>query len=142
SPWDTPRAGRSCTGMPPPAVHLRSPTPALLTLPWDIPLSDWPDDVARFHHLEVGASRHVVRFLSIADGPLYAVKELPARLARREYSVLRDLEARRLPSVVANGYAERDDGEAILVTTYLTHAWQYRRLFLRLGEAGRLHRGR
>jgi hypothetical protein len=97
----------------------------------------------RFHELEVGPSRHVVRFLSLGgDGPLYAVKELPARLARREYAVLRDLESRRLPSVEAVGLAERADGEAILVTEHLAHAWQYRRLFLRLGEAGRLHRGR
>jgi hypothetical protein len=128
--------------MAPPAVHLRAPTPGLLALPWELPLADWPDEAARFHDLEVGPSRHVVRFLSVGAGPLYAVKELPARLARREYDVLRELEARRLPAVEAVGLAERDDGEAILVTRHLTHGWQYRRLFLRLGEAGRLHRGR
>ncbi len=129
--------------MRPPSVHLRAPSPGLLGLPWDVPLAAWPDDAARFHDLEVGPSRHVVRFLSVDDdGPLYAVKELPTRLARREYGVLRDLEARRLPSVEAVGLAEREDGEAILVTAHLAHAWQYRRLFLRLGEAGRLHRGR
>jgi hypothetical protein len=128
--------------MRPPAVHLRAPSPALLALPWDVPLAEWPDDVAHFHDLEVGPSRHVVRFLSLNSGPLYAVKELPARLARREYSVLRELEGRRLPSVEAVGLAERHDGEAIVVTEHLAHAWQYRRLFLRLGEAGRLHRGR
>ena len=37
-----------------------------------------------------GLHRHVVRFVNY-DGALYALKELPERLARREYGLLREL---------------------------------------------------
>src|SRR3954447_14873209 len=113
--------------MPAPAVLLREASPALLGLPWGRPLAEWGPDDARFHELDVGPSRHLVRFLSDERGRLYALKELPGRVARREYAVLRDLEARLLPAVHAVGVAERDDGEAVLVTWHLTHSWQYRR---------------
>ena len=54
-------------------------------------------------------------------------------MARREYDVLREMEARALPAVRAIGIAERpDDATAILATAYLRHSLQYRRLMGRL----------
>ena len=49
-----------------------------------------------------GIGRHVVRFVDY-DGALYALKELPARLARREYRLLRELADQSVPVVEAVG---------------------------------------
>ena len=63
----------------------------------------------------------------------YALKELPLDLARREYDVLRHLETAALPAVTAVGLAEAPERRtAILVTEYLAHSLQYRRLMMRL----------
>ena len=47
-----------------------------------------------------GISRHVVRFVEY-DGALYALKELPERLAWREYRLLRALRSEAMPVVDA-----------------------------------------
>ena len=63
----------------------------------------------------------------------YALKELGLDLARGEYNVLRHLETLSLPAVVAVGLAEAPERDAgILVTEYLAHSLQYRRLMARL----------
>ncbi len=114
------------------SIRLRRASPSLLALPWLDPLQAWPPDAADFRELRVGPSRHVVRFV-VADGVLYALKELPTRTARKEYQVLRDLEARLLPAVEAVGLVEQpSSGNSVLVTEFLAHSWQYRRLFQRL----------
>ena len=41
------------------------PDPAILTLPWDTPLEEWPDDVVV--PLPRGLSRHVVRIVRLGD---------------------------------------------------------------------------
>jgi hypothetical protein len=82
--------------------------------------------------LGVGPSRHHVRF-AVIDGETVALKEEPIDVARREYDVLREMEARALPAVRVIGIAERpDDATAILATAYLSHSLQYRRLMGRL----------
>jgi hypothetical protein len=114
------------------SIRLRDATVRLLQLPWTEPLASWPADAADFRELPVGPSRHVVRFVD-ADGVLYALKELPTRVAAKEYRVLRELEARQLPAVRAVGLVEQPTGgNSILVTEYLANSWQYRRLFQRL----------
>jgi tRNA A-37 threonylcarbamoyl transferase component Bud32 len=124
------------------SIRLRSAAPGLIALPWLEPLGDWAEDAADFRTLHVGPSRHLVRFVQ-ADGVLYALKELPTRVAAREYRVLRDLELRELPSVRPTGLVEQpDSGNSILVTEYLEHSWQYRRLFSRLPRALGKHRER
>ena len=56
-----------------------------------------------------------------------------AGVAEREFDVLRHLEDAGLPAVRAVGLAERPErGDAILVTEYLRHSMQYRRLLMRL----------
>jgi tRNA A-37 threonylcarbamoyl transferase component Bud32 len=114
-----------------PFLRLREPTPTLIGLPWELPLGDWSSNELRFRELPVGPSRHLVRFLQ-ADGRTYALKEEPLDIARREYEVLRQLEEEDLPAVVAVGIAEADArGTAILVTEFLLHSLQYRRLLMR-----------
>jgi hypothetical protein len=80
----------------------------------------------------------------VLDGDrLYALKEEPLEIARHEYEVLRRLEADELPAVAPVGLAEAPDGsEAILVTSYLAHSLQYRRLLMRLGSGSEPYRDR
>ena len=84
------------------SIRLRAASPGLLALPWLDPLGTWPEDAADFRDLNVGPSRHLVRFVE-ADYVLYALKELPTRTADKEYRVLRDLEVRELPAVRPGG---------------------------------------
>ena len=46
-----------------PLLRLRR-TGALLDLPWELPLAQWPASVG-FRELPVGPSRHLVRFLDL-----------------------------------------------------------------------------
>jgi hypothetical protein len=124
-----------------PRLVLRDEVAKLLDLPWERPLADWGDD-HRFRHLPVGPSRHLVRFL-VFEGIVYALKELPVEVAEREYEVLRHLEDGRLPAVRAVGLAARPDrGDAILVTEYLRHSMQYRRLLMLLRPGSSEYRDR
>ena len=128
--------------MPAPALRLRVPTPGLLALPWLEPLRDWDATEVPFRDIPVGPSRHLVRFVE-TDGALWALKELPQRIAEKEYAVLRDLEARSLPAVRPAGLVvQPGEGNAILVTRYLERSWQYRRLLMRIPPEQRAHRDR
>jgi hypothetical protein len=112
-----------------PLLRLRRPE-GLLDLPWELPLADWPDELA-FREIDVGPSRHLVRFL-VVDGALIALKEEPIDVGRREYAVLGHLERVALPAVLPIGVAEHAGrGNAILVTEYLPHSLQFRRLLAR-----------
>jgi tRNA A-37 threonylcarbamoyl transferase component Bud32 len=125
-----------------PEFRLRSPTAGLLGLPWDLPLSDWTVPDVALRDIAVGPSRHLVKFVE-ADGALWALKELPPRIARKEYSVLRQLEDLGLPAVRPAGLVLQPElGSAILVTRYLDGSWQYRRLFMRLPPNQPKHRAR
>ena len=106
----------------------RTGHPSFLDLPWNEPLEDW--DSPRFVNLIRGISRHVVRFVEY-DGVLYALKELPERPARREWTLLRRLEGQGLPVVEAVGIvtARGDDLDAILITRHLEYSLPYRALF-------------
>jgi hypothetical protein len=106
----------------------RTGHPGFLDLPWELPLEQWRSE--RLVNLIRGISRHVVRFVDY-DGRLYALKELPARYARREYALLRSLESRGLPVVEAVGLvtARADDLDAVLVTRHLDYSLPYRALF-------------
>ncbi len=125
-----------------PRLRLRDEVASLLELPWERALADWDETGHRFRELPVGPSRHLVRFL-VSDGIVYALKELPAPVAEREFSVLRHLEDARLPAVRAVGLAERPErGDSILVTEYLRHSMQYRRLLMRLRAVSTGYRDR
>ena len=49
------------------------PDTRLITLPWDTPLADWPEE--NLVALPRGISRHVVRFVRVGD-EIYAFKEV------------------------------------------------------------------
>ncbi|BCB85554.1 DUF4032 domain-containing protein [Phytohabitans suffuscus] len=106
--------------------------PALLDLPWSMPLEEWPAD--HLVALPQGISRHVVRFVKLA-GTVYAVKETGERVAEREYDLLRALERIDFPAVQAVAIvADRStpDGEPldpVLITRHLQFSLPYRALF-------------
>jgi len=112
----------------PPAMRLvtRPGHPDFLDLPWSEPLEDWKDD--RLVEVAAGIHRHVVRFVNV-NGMLYALKELPPRLAEREYRVLRHMADDGLPVVEVVGVARRVGLEDVLITRYLEYSLPYRLLF-------------
>jgi hypothetical protein len=125
-----------------PRLRLRDPAIDLVDLPWELPLGDWPSDQLTFRLVPVGPSRHLVRFLDL-NGVLYALKDLPLAAARREYEVLLHLEGLGLPTVEAAGVAEAPArGSGILVTKFLPHSLQYRRLMMRLPPTSSIYRDR
>jgi hypothetical protein len=101
----------------------------LLDLPWTEPLAEW-DDPRLIEVPQRGISRHVVRFVS-EEGGLYALKEIHEPLARREYSLLRQLAELNIPAVTVLGIAvdRGPDLDAVLVTHYLDFSTSYRALF-------------
>jgi uncharacterized protein DUF4032/lipopolysaccharide kinase (Kdo/WaaP) family protein len=109
--------------------------PDFLDLPWDRPLESWEPE--RFVRILRGISRHVVRVVQYGPS-LYVLKELPERLAFREYRLLRALDDRSVPVVdvvgVVTGRVGHEDGreeplEAALITEHLEYSLPYRRLF-------------
>lgn len=106
--------------------------PALLDLPWEIPLEEWPDDTLAA--LPRGISRHIVRFVNLSDRVI-AVKEIGSTVAHHEYEMLRDLSRLGAPSVlptaVITGRRSVDGEElnAVLVTEHLQFSLPYRALF-------------
>jgi hypothetical protein len=114
----------------------RAGHPTFVDLPWEDPLADWRSE--RLVSPVRGISRHVVRF--VAYGPeVYALKELPGRLAGREYRLLRALADRGVPVVDAVGVATgRTTGgdrgtplDDVLITHHLHYSLPYRALFAR-----------
>lgn len=123
-------------GPVPSALRLTAadPDPALLDLPWSLPLEEWPAHTLAA--LPRGISRHVVRFVRMG-GHVLAVKEIEGRLAEREYHLLRQLRRLGLPAVepvsVVDGRTA-EDGEPLqsaLVTRHLQFSLPYRALFSR-----------
>lgn len=120
------------------------PDPALLDLPWSLPLEEWPDEYLAA--LPRGISRHVVRFVHLS-GRVLAVKEIKEDIARREYAMLRNLRRLDQPAVEPFGIvsgrvgADGEPLDACLLTRHLKFSLPYRALFsqgLRPGTATRL----
>ncbi len=118
--------------------------PALMELPWEIPLSAWPED--RIAALPRGLSRHVVRFVRHGANVL-AVKETNREIAYREFQMLRELERMEAPCVHAVAVVTQrrtptgEELSAALVTEHLAFSLPYRALFstaLRKGTLNRL----
>jgi hypothetical protein len=108
------------------------PDPALLDLPWSVPLEDWPAE--RLAALPRGISRHTVRFVRVSNRVL-AIKEIKVDLARREYAMLRNLERMDLPCVEPFGVVsgrQTPEGvplDACLLTRHLQYSLPYRALY-------------
>lgn len=108
------------------------PDPALLDLPWHLPLETWPEE--HLAALPRGISRHVVRFVRLSNRVL-AVKEIKTDIAVREYNLLRTLNRLDLPCVEPFGIVsgrEAEDGDTLdgcLITRHLQFSLPYRALF-------------
>jgi hypothetical protein len=118
--------------------------PALLDLPWNLPLETWPED--SIAALPKGISRHVVRFVNLS-GYVVAIKETSAELAKREYEMLRTLQRLDLPcvdpvAVITNRTsAQGEPLESVLITQHLRFSLPYRAVYsqsLRPETAARL----
>lgn len=106
--------------------------PALLDLPWNIPLEQWSNEHIAL--LPKGISRHLVRFANLS-GYVIAIKETTAEMAQREYDMLRTLQRLDVPCVDPVAVIKNrtdDDGtplNAALVTRHLKFSLPYRALF-------------
>jgi len=106
--------------------------PALLDLPWELALEEWPESVLAA--LPRGISRHVVRFVRLS-GRVLAVKEIGERVAFHEYEQLRNLNRLEAPSVrplaVVTGRStpQGEPLDSALVTEHLQYSLPYRALF-------------
>ncbi len=113
-------------------ITASAPDPALLDLPWDVPLEEWPAE--SLAALPRGISRHIVRFVRLS-GRVIAIKEIGETVAYREYELLRQLRRLEVPSVVPVGVITgRQDAngerlEAVLITEHLQFSLPYRALF-------------
>ena len=118
--------------------------PALLDLPWHLPLESWPKE--SIAALPKGLSRHTVRFAHLNDHVI-AIKETLFELAKREYDMLRKLEKLDIPCVEAFAIINnREDADgnplpAVLITRHLKFSLPYRAMWsqgLREQTANRL----
>lgn len=113
-------------------ITAAAPDPALLDLPWHIPLEHWPEETLAA--LPRGISRHIVRFARLSGGVI-AIKEIGETVAYREYELLRQLQRLDVPSVEPMGVItgrSAPDGEpleAVLITRHLRFSLPYRALF-------------
>lgn len=106
--------------------------PALLDLPWHLPLEDWPTE--NIAALPKGLSRHTVRFAHLGDYVI-AIKETLPELSKREYDMLKLLHKLDVPCVepfaVINN---REDSEgnplpSVLITRHLKFSLPYRAMW-------------
>jgi hypothetical protein len=106
--------------------------PALLDLPWHLPLEDWPTE--NIAALPKGLSRHTVRFAHLNDHVI-AIKETLPELAKREYEMLKQLLKLDVPCVepfaIINGRTSSEGEEllSVLVTRHLKFSLPYRAMW-------------
>ncbi|RKR75352.1 DUF4032 domain-containing protein [Frondihabitans australicus] len=106
--------------------------PALLDLPWNLPLDVWPED--SIATLPKGISRHLVRFAYLS-GYVIAIKETSGEMARSEYEMLRTLQRMDIPcvdplAVITNRRdSEGHELNPVLVTRHLKFSLPYRALY-------------
>ncbi|PID98509.1 MAG: lipopolysaccharide kinase, partial [Actinomycetales bacterium] len=108
------------------------PDAALIKLPWQLPLAEWPTE--HLVALPRGISRHVVRFIQVGD-QIMAAKEIIEDVAVNEYRLLTELVRNHTPSVEPVGVvlgrvdADGEPLEPILLTNHLQFSLPYRVLF-------------
>lgn len=123
-----------------PRLVIRPDNPDFLDLPWEEPIYDWGHE--RLVEMPTGIHRHPVVFVAYDEG-VFAVKELPKRVAENEYDVLRLLEERTHRAASPAGWVERpwldphSEQAAAVITRYVRHSFPYRRLVTGLGFGAR-----
>lgn len=119
-----------------PRLVIRPNNPDFLDLPWDQPIDDWEHE--RLVEMPTGIHRHPVVFVAYDEG-VFAIKELPRRVAENEYDVLRLLEDLTHRAASPAGWVERpwvdphSEQAAAVITRYVRHSFPYRRLVQGLG---------
>ena len=107
---------------------------AVIGLPWELPLEQWPEDPALSE--KRGISRHIVRLVRTDEADLnseiYAVKETVVEFAKREYKALIELKKLGAPSVepiaVIEGRVDTNGEElpCAIATRFLPYSLPYR----------------
>lgn len=107
---------------------------AVIGLPWERPLEQWPEDPLLSE--KRGISRHVVRLVRSdehdSNSEIYAIKETVIEFAKREYKALNELKRLGAPSVEPIAVIEgRQDetGEELpcaIATRFLPYSLPYR----------------
>jgi hypothetical protein len=106
--------------------------PALLDLPWQLPLEKWPEE--NIAALPKGLSRHTVRFAHLSSYVI-AIKETLPELAVREYEMLKSLQKLDVPCVEPFAIIKNrkdDQGNelpAVLITRHLKFSLPYRAMW-------------
>ena len=106
--------------------------PDFADLPWELKPDEWTKDELRLEEVQHGISRHPVVFVNF-DGSLYVIKELPERIAQKEYDLLSQMQEHSLPCVKPIGYAtvmRKTGPSSVLFTRYLEASMPYRYLFI------------
>ena len=107
---------------------------AVIGLPWEQPLEEWPEDPVLTE--KRGISRHIVRLVRSDDedpnSEIYAVKETVIEFAKREYKALNELKRLGAPSVEPVAVIEgrtNSSGEELpcaIATRFLPYSLPYR----------------
>ena len=107
---------------------------AVIGLPWEEPLEQWPEDPILTE--KRGISRHVVRLVRADEvdpnSEIYAVKETVVEFAKREYKALIELKRLGAPSVepiaVIEGRIDKNGEElpCAIATRFLPYSLPYR----------------
>jgi hypothetical protein len=114
-----------------PELHIRPGNPDFLDLPWDLPILDWHDP--HLVEMPTGIHRHPVVFVAYPEG-IYAIKEMPVRLARHEFKTLRKLAKRtnrsaRPAGLVIRPWADpHEEQSGAIITRFVDYAFPYREL--------------
>ena len=114
-----------------PQLHIRPGNPDFLELPWDQPISDWDD--RHLVEMPTGIHRHPVVFVAFEEG-VYAIKEMPVRLATHEFETLRTLSERTTRSGRPAGLVVRpwahphQECSGAVITRFVDYAFPYREL--------------
>lgn len=123
-----------------PTLQIRPGNPDFLDLPWEASISDW--EHPRMVTMPIGVHRHPVEFVAY-DEAIYAIKELPVRVAMKEYTVLVALQERTHRAAIPAGLVKRtwldphDESSGAVVTRFVEHSFPYRRLVSGLGFGDR-----
>jgi hypothetical protein len=116
------------------ALDIKAATvdPALLDLPWHLPLEQWPEE--NIAALPKGLSRHTVRFAHLSSYVI-AIKETLPELAVREYEMLKSLQKLDVPcvepfAIIKNRKDDKgNELPAVLITRHLKFSLPYRAMW-------------
>ena len=108
--------------------------PDFLELPWGKDLEEWEHYYPNMVEYEIGLHRNIVKFIEY-DNKVYALKELPKKLASHEFNMLKELKELELPVVDPVGYVQfkKENGEeyGIVITELLEFSIPFRLLFFK-----------